>query len=503
MASDYRNTSDELAEGTKTGARVAKQAASTVKHTAAAAGKAATGNLTGAAAELAKDKTWRTIALLLATVILFSLFCAVYLFPMALYEAVARMAEEWKVEYYSGTSGRFISFLKATGTVIWNAIKGESSGDGDTDQATDSDLALVDSEADMNSVYSRKIQAAKDKVTARQKQVIDVIKRDASGGRISSIMYGRYIAGYTANGYEHDIQYIPGTDQIRSSVVNIYDGAQVVAINRTIKDVDALQLLCLHTTQKNGDLANIKLSGFMKWLGYNGADNRSITFPLGKNTDIQYSMRSWTGGFIPQYLEDEAAAQGKTEEYEKEYGAAITDMIIQVDCPSLYSIPAQETEELKYDAGTATRTVKDYSKPIYGASAGDLYPAYLRDKRPSDYYSTWYRNGYRYAEGVYCEGRYGNFLYSRVGWTLSYQNGVRSLLRTSANPRLPGPIIGYEDKEEEYHYDITYIHVKYIINVTVSCRNIKNLLQMAGLWEGLLPEDEAKYNGNYRRENAA
>ena len=177
MANNYRGTSDELAGGARAGVKVAKQAASTVKHTAAAAGKAASGNLAGAAVELAKDKTWRMIALFLTIAILFSLFCAVFLFPMALFEAVAKLAEEWKVEYYSGTSGRFVSFLKATGTVIWNAIKGQSSGDGDTDQATDSDLAIVDSEADLASVYSRKIQAAKDKITARQKQVIDVINR--------------------------------------------------------------------------------------------------------------------------------------------------------------------------------------------------------------------------------------------------------------------------------------------------------------------------------------
>ena len=41
MAADYHNSPDELAEGARTGARVAQQAAKTVKHTAAAAGKAA------------------------------------------------------------------------------------------------------------------------------------------------------------------------------------------------------------------------------------------------------------------------------------------------------------------------------------------------------------------------------------------------------------------------------------------------------------------------------
>ena len=503
MPENYRNSSEDLAQGAKTGARVAKQAASTVKNTVSAAGKAATGNLAGAALDLARDKTWRTIALFLVVTVLFSVFCAVFLFPMALFEAAAKLAEEWKIEYYSGTGGRLVSFLKATGSVIWNAIKGESSEEGDTDLATDSDLGIIDSEADLNSVYSRKLQAAKDKITARQKQVIDIICRDAVSGQISSLMYERFISEFSGNGYESEIRYVSGTDQIQSSVITIYDGTQVVALNRTVKDIDALRLLCLHTTQKSGDLSNIRLSGFMKWLGYNGSDNRNISFQLGENSWIRYSMKSWTGGFLPQYLEDEAAAQGKTDEYEKNYGAAVTDMLIQVDCPNLYSIQPQKTEELKYGAGTARRTVKDYSKPVYGASPGDLYPAYLRDRRPDDYYTAWVNKGYRYIEGVTCEGRYGNFLYAQAGWSLSYQNGAKALVRTSANPRQTGPIIGYQDREVDYHYDITYIHVKYVVNVTVSCRDISSLVDMAGLWEGLLPMDEAKYSGTLRRESAA
>lgn len=501
MPERNRNTSDALSEGVQAGARAAEQAASTVRHTVSAAGKAASGNLLGAAADLAKDKTWRTIACFLAVAIAFSVFCAVFLFPMTLFEASAKLAEEWKIEYYSGTGGRLISFLKATGSLIWNAIKGESSGEGDTDLATDSDLELIDSIPDLNSVYARKIQAAKDKITARQKQIIDVINLDASSGQISSVMYGRYLSEFTGNGYEHDVQYIPGTNRIQSSVINVYDGTQIVALNRTVKDLEALQLICLHTTQKNGDLSNIKLSGFMKWLGYNGTDNRTISFPLG-NTGIQYSMKSWTGGFLPQYLEDEAASLGMTEEYEKKYGAAITDMIIQVNCPDLYSIQPQMTEELKYEAGTGTMTVKDYSRPIYGVSSGDIYPAYLRDKRPVDYYENWFQNGYRYVEGVYCEGRYGNFLYSQAGWSLSSMNGSRALVRTALNPKQTGPVIGYQEKEVEYQYDITYVHVKYTVCVTVGCRDIDSIIAMAGLWEGLLPEDEAKYKGIYVRKAA-
>lgn len=94
MPDSNRNTSDALSEGVQAGARTAEQAASTVRHTVSAAGKAASGNLLGAAADLAKDKTWRTIACFFAVAIAFSVFCAVFLFPMTLFEASAKLAEE-------------------------------------------------------------------------------------------------------------------------------------------------------------------------------------------------------------------------------------------------------------------------------------------------------------------------------------------------------------------------------------------------------------------------
>ena len=74
MPENYRNSSENLAQGAKTGAQVAKQAANTVKNTVSAAGKAASGNLAGAALDLARDKTWRTVALFLVVTVLFSVF---------------------------------------------------------------------------------------------------------------------------------------------------------------------------------------------------------------------------------------------------------------------------------------------------------------------------------------------------------------------------------------------------------------------------------------------
>ena len=520
MAENNRGSAEELSSGVKTGIKAAKS----VKRMAAVAGNLATGNVVGAAAN---SKMMRALALFLVVNILFVLFVAIFYFPMALYEVFGSVIEQWKVDYYSGTSGRFVSFFKASAEFIPNlisAIKTAMTYDS-TDEASESDAAITTSPGDLNIVYTRKIKAAKDKITARQQQIIDKIKADGTSGQIQGIMAGRFANEFGAAGVEFDVQYVGDTDQIESAKVYVYDGVAITATNRSLKDMEALQLLCLHTMQKGGDLANVKLSAFMRWLGYNGADNRNLTFCLGENEDIVYTMKSWTGGFIPQYLEDEAAEYGRrqareefneavkkaqetgsavdwstvsdedssaqtmTEKYEDEYGASIADILIQVDCPNLYSISPSVTEELRENAGTATRKVKDPSKPIYGPSPGNLYPVYYRDKRPQDYYSNWFRKGYRYVEHVYCEGRYGNFLYMQGGWYISRVNGRSTLVRTSVNKKLPGPIVGYEEVDQEYNYDITYIHVKYGVPITVRCRDLDGLLDIAGLWEGPLPWD--------------
>ena len=520
MAENERSSAEDLSSGVKTGINAAK----TAKRVAAVAGNLATGNVVGAAAN---SKLMRSLALFLVVTILFVLFVAIFYFPMAIYEVISSAIEEWRIDYYSGTSGRFISFFKASVNFIPNIIaniKNRISYDS-ADEASESDTAITTNQGDLNIVYTRKIKAAKEKITARQKQIIDKIKSDGASGQIYSIMAGRFASEFGAAGVEYDIQYVGDTQQIASAKVNVYDGSPIIAMNRSIKDLEALQLLCLHTIQKGGDLANVKLSAFVKWLGYNGADNRNLSFCLGDNPDIIYNMKSWTGGFIPQYLEDEAAEYGRrqareefaksvekakengtavdwstrtngddsaktmTEQYEEKYGASIADILIQVDCPNLYTISPSVSEELKREAGTATMTVKDYSKPIYGPSPGNLYPAYLRDRRPTDYYSNWYRNGYRYIQHVFCEGRYGNYLYHRGGWYVTTVNGVSTLARSASNPKLLGPIIDYETTELEYHYDITYIHVKYTVPVTVRCRDIDGLLDIAGLWKGPLPWD--------------
>ena len=465
LAEEYRRTDEEFAQGIGNGIRAGK----TARNAVIAAGKAASGDFAGAAIDIFKDDNLRTLIAFLLAISFFILFCVIFVVPMSVYEGlqgyVDNLTEQWKVDYYSGDSGRFISFLKATAGLIsnvagdlWNRIKESGTGAEDTDRVEDADLNVVSVKQDLLSVYSRKIQAGKDKITARQKTIIDSLTQDARRGQISSIMYGRFVSEYKGNYYEYDVHYNTTDGTIQSKKVNVYDGCEVVAINRTITDTDSLKLLCLYTAQEGNSIESIRLSGFMKWLGYNGSNNRRLEYNLGENENISYSIPSWTGGFMPQYLEDEAA---KTKQAYRDHGAALTDLLIQIDCPNLLSIQASVSEELKTDAGTAYKWITDYTKPIY-------------------------------EENLSYEDRSDG-----ATKTQSYSNG-----HDSPEAELP-KIVGYEQKQVLYSYDISYIHVKYIIPVTVSCRDINQILDAAGLWSGFLPEEKSVLDGSYLRSNAS
>ena len=57
--------------------------------------------------------------------------------------------------------------------------------------------------------------------------------------------------------------------------------------------------------------------------------------------------------------------------------------------------------------------------------------------------------------------------------------------------------VSYNTIEIDYNYDITYHHVKYIIPVTVLCRNVSQAIELSGLWSGFLPWEEEIIRGVY------
>lgn len=452
------SASQDISSGARTGAKIAN----TAKNTAKAVGKAASGNYVGAAVDVLRDESWRQVIAIILVITFFALFVLIFVFPMSIYEAVKSFLEDlsdtWAENYYGGTHGRFISFFIAIGKTVadifkgaWETIKSATTGDGDTDTYEDMEMNIVADDQEMIKVYKRKIVAAKDKVTARQKQIADILARDAKSGQIYSYFLNRFYSEFGDKGK----RVYSGVDELGYPVIEsetryVYEGVTTVINTRTLKDKNALALLCLHTVQEGGDIGNIRLSAFMKWLGYSGNRGKWIQFPLGKNEDFVYSIKSWTGTFMPQYLEDENAeriAKQKMsvateptiekDDYNKKYGAPLVDMLIKVECSILSNIRASRTEAI-------------YTETDYRWDIVDWIPIF------EDENGGWYW-GYEYADRDDMR---------LVGWDPVYD-------------RVP------------YDYQVTEIHVKYTLPISITCRDVTKILSVTGLWQGLLPREKA------------
>lgn len=480
MAADrnqHNSTSDDLSQGIKTGAKAAKSA----RNMAKAAGKAATGNYVGAAKDVLTDEGFRRFLVALLIFQFFLMFCCLYLAPMALYETLSgylkALKEDWAIQYYSGNSGRFVSFLKATAGVIsdrfsaaWDKIRGTRVDEDDHDIPQDSDLGVLGSKSDLTETYTRKIQACVDKVLARQDSLYQLITTGqvmSGSSKVSDIMYSKYLSEFS---HKYDgIEYWE----------TVYDGFSWAKMSSSVSSRDALMLLCLHTVQKDISLKDVELSGFIKWLGYNGGGGRRIEFQLGDNEQIWYQVPAWKGGFKPQYLMDEEKQRKNANYSDKE--CAVVDLLLKIDCPNIYSIAGSEREEIIQDQ----IEVDDLTKPI--RSGGQDYTRYRRGEQPDDFYRTWWKNGWRFVRNAWCEGQFGNWLYLRSGWTFGINaSGQAELFRKESNPMPVGEIIGYEKKLVDIERHV--FHVTYVVPVAISCRSASEMVELAGLWEGFLPD---------------
>ncbi len=473
------NTAEDVEQGVKTGieaARSARKASSTFA-------KAASGNLAGAAIDVITDRNIRQGIVFVLLFTFFLIFCCLFLAPMTIYESIIgyikELKEEWSIRYYSGSSGRFVSFLKATAGLIgsrfqeaWDRVVGSRIDETDTDVPEDSDLGVIGIKADLISTYSRKIRACKEKIEARQEELFTLIKTErvmAGSPTVSGILSWKfeqqYLHKYDDYNDGHNIYEV------------VYDGFSWAKLSSSVSDKDALKLLCLHTVQKDMSLKQSELSGFMKWLGYNGGGPRLLEFKLGEN-DIWYQTKAWKGGFMPQYLADESN-QRESVSYESN-SCAVTDLLLQIQCPNLYSLQGSEREEIIPDL----IEVDDTTRPIYReVQDGSIY---RRDERPADYYANWNKNGWGYVRNTYCEGSFGDWLYQRSGWSLiKNSDGQYELYRKAGNEPGQREFLGYEKKLVDV--DRHVFHVTFVVPVSVSCRPISEMLELAGFWKGFLP----------------
>ena len=466
----------DIARAGKTAIQVGKKSVRGVKSIQAAAAKAASGNTIGAAAEMLKSEDARRIiavVLLLAFLLTTTIFFAA---PLALYETIMKATESIRTwwentkekfdqTYYDGTSGRFVSALKALIGLAKNDDIDNSLNDtsaGDEDQATSDDLALIADKAQLKKTYERKLNACKKKMDARIGAIRNTI---SNSGVIEGVFQSRFNSEY-AHLYDDD-----------ETIDIVYDGCAVSIMTQKISDQQAINMLALYSTQINSSMDNIKLSGLLKWLGYNNGNKHKLTFPLGDNPSQTFVISAWDGTFMPQYLIDEAVARDSLEEYQKKYGCSVVDLMVRVDCPNLYSIQPTLTDVPITKTKTVYRNVS-YWLQIYEEDDAPRYNAYgacIKAGNPEKYEKYW----------------------------LGYPTNRLVWVRKASAPPCNWHLMKVEyQMPDTVEYEATEVHVKFAACVSISPRSVKSLSKMVGLWEGWLPS-EPPYQYQEQKEGSA
>ena len=129
-----------------------------------------------------------------------------------------------------------------------------------------------------------------------------------------------------------------------------WDGTTVALQVEPMSYYNALQLLSVYSTTKTGDNEPLKVSGFMRWLGfYDSANTDDITFDLGKS-GIKGRLKAWQGTFVPQYLTEQASFErnneGKVTTALKDYSCALIDLMLVIDTPDFSTIPAEYGKDI-------------------------------------------------------------------------------------------------------------------------------------------------------------
>lgn len=333
------NAARSTADGIKTAKRIAENAAA--------------GNVAGAAVEAAKNPKAVIAIILVITMIPILLGAALfYAAPMAMYETLQSLAEQireqWdriKADFYSGDGGVLERLGNAAGGLLsrmwstttsslkdlWNTITAKQASE-DSDDISDADIGVMGVTQDAVDVYKRKVDAVKDKLTARTEQISSKIEASCNGSigdpgcvngwiflnLYSARDYGMYKT-YDANWWANENNYEPGVEMPDNVVEVVYGGVTPIISKQSVKTRSAVDLIALYSALRNTTAENVKVYELMKWMGYKGVGKGTDYFVVGDVITI--GMESWTGTFMPKYLEDERATLANHNQFMDIFGA--------------------------------------------------------------------------------------------------------------------------------------------------------------------------------------
>lgn len=524
------NLGQEISGEVSSAARNTVAAARSAKRIATSA---ASGNYVGAAVEAARNPQV-VIAILLAGVLIFLLFFAAifYAAPMAMYETIQSLAVElknaWdtvKADFYSGDGGVVERFGNAISGIlkrswtsvssglrnVWNTLTSSQTDNGngakDKDVLADADSGVIGLQDDAIEVYSRKIEAVKDKLKVRSDYIEQSIIASCNGsisntGTVNGWIYNYLFAPrdsnvyqtYDSNWWANEYNYDPGVAMKDNVVEVVYGGVTPTVSSQAIKTRAAVDLIGLYSALHNTSAENVKVYELMKWMGYKGWNNGSNYFVLGDVINI--NIDAWTGTFMPKYLEDEKStlnnhnrfmnifgqagngndAYANTDVYE-DYGAATADLVITLSSSSLPGLrPLVQLEPFQHWEKIRNRYTEDTSH--WDMQTNRVYYHYT-DFIPS------------YSKNSYVEGRFGSdyvFVLDSLGRRCRKplnDNACRSWI-TYMNENY-GTSTSWHWVEEytEHPAEFGYVErnravVSYSFSASIGIRNISAIADLAG-----------------------
>lgn len=420
-AESNQNALDSARRDVGNAVKMGKDAAKTAKTVGKAAAQAASGNVVGAAVTALKDPAVVRIMLLvflfpvilLVTVIIFFL----YALPTAIFEAVTsyldKIAEDWAQGVYSSDGGvimaGIVESLKSGGRIIadavstagafvadlWNGLTSwftADSSSGSDGQRVDDNIETLDDQAlhvtqneqAETETLLAKVDACRQKISLRQNQIRDAIlgKQGAINGLFKKKFEGTY---------------------------DLWGGTTLNVIAPEISQSEAIRLLSAYTVVEGASLQDMRLSDFLKWLGYYREFTGDHTvFNLGGDTlFVNAAVKTWCGTFMPQYLVEqrnqdiEAIVKEKVEKKEEydqdeiraevkrqyeQYQGPATDLLMVVNCPDFTTIQPQYSTVKSGDKelvvcsvsvviSIETRSVDSLASDVIGFWAGPVSDA--------------------------------------------------------------------------------------------------------------------------------
>lgn len=364
-----------------------KSAAQTAKTVQKVAAQAASGNFAGAAVSLLKDpatlKKVLVTALIIILIPIFLLVFCLYALPTMIYEAVvsffSEVGEQWSIDTYGGDGGVVWEGIKASfaavGNVIadaakglWNGLVGlftSDSGDVDdgSEQLVDDEFYVTQESGALLTTVELKVAACQKKIEVRAKQIYDAIY--AQRGSINN---------YFKNKYSTECDEWAGTNI--TIMPNPNTGDDLMMFSKR----SAVELLSAYTVMTEASVSDIKLSDFIKWLGYyNEFDSGNTYFGIGgPSASIQCSVKAWKGRFMPQYLVEQQKYEIHTFGSEitdfNQYMCPAIDMLLVVSSPDFDDVQPvfTEVERVRYVYNEETEELDEETYIVIVGSANVL-----------------------------------------------------------------------------------------------------------------------------------